>query len=60
MRETALARILSVLDLQRPEGMKPEEFQKRVNPSPAGADLRDANTERAICGTVAADFGYDL
>ncbi len=60
LRDSALARILKVLDLQRPDDLRPEEFQNRVNPSPAGADLRDADKERTICGAVAADFGYDL
>ena len=59
-RDEALARIFKVLDLPQPDDLKPEAFNRRVNPSPAGANLRDADAEREICGPAAAEFGYDI
>ncbi|RKT35264.1 hypothetical protein BXY70_1295 [Roseovarius halotolerans] len=57
---TVLAGIFATLDLPFPERLASEEFQLRVNPAPQGDDLRDPPLERAICGKVAAAFGYDL
>lgn len=60
LRDSAVQRIFETLQLDLPEALNADEFQTRVNPAPAGADLRDAQAERAICGATAAGFGYDL
>ncbi|MEM7598532.1 MAG: hypothetical protein AAF382_12630 [Pseudomonadota bacterium] len=59
-RDAALAKIVDVLDLQLPSPLPPETFSQRVNPAPPGANLRDAEAERTICGAVAAEYGYAL
>jgi hypothetical protein len=60
LRENAVTRMVSVLNLTLPDGLTDGDFGQRVNPSPDGVDLRDAEAERRICGAVAAGFGYDL
>ncbi len=60
LRDAALARMFDVLDLPVPQDAGPEAFGERINPAPAGRDLRDTEAERAICGELAAGFGYDL
>ena len=59
-RSDALARIFATLELPIPEEINAEEFSKKVNPSPDGVDLRDAASEKEICGSLAATFGYEL
>lgn len=59
-RDDALARIFEVLDLPRLGDLTPDVFNQRVNPSPAGVNLRNADTERGVCGPAAAEFGYDI
>lgn len=57
----ALARIFNTLELSLPEQIAAEEFHHRVNPAPkGGADLRDPQLERAICGQTAMAVGYDI
>lgn len=59
-RDAAMARVFDVLQLEPPVNIDPAEFGQRINPAPAGANLRDTAAERAICGAAAAVFGYDL
>ncbi|MEO0751513.1 MAG: hypothetical protein AAFY25_06885 [Pseudomonadota bacterium] len=60
LRAAALTQITEVLDLDLPADLPADTFTQKVNPAPPGTDLRDPLTERAICGAVAARFGYDL
>lgn len=60
VRDVALAQMVDTLDLRLPEDLPPDAFQTRVNPAPEGVDLRDPAKERAICGAMAAAFGYEL
>ncbi|MEL7280251.1 MAG: hypothetical protein AAFY35_11035 [Pseudomonadota bacterium] len=59
-RDAALAKIVDVLNLPLPKTLPPDIFTQRVNPAPPGQSLRDAEAERAICGAVAAEYGYAL
>jgi len=61
VRNATLTRIFRVLDLPiQAETLATDEFSQRVNPAPAGTNLRDAAVERAICGHAATEFGYDI
>ena len=60
VRNAALERVFAALELDMPPDLDPALFQERVNPAPAGEDLRDVAAVREICGEHARRYGYDV